>query len=261
LGFAASRRRGGFRAMMAAHPEQYHVIQGPGESVPFLGMLCLIPAVGVWYACTNQFYIQRCLAARSEWDSRMSVVLAGFLLVAMPFFIVLPGLRPPRFISPADLPGCERHLHDNDSARHPRGVAGIDAGIPGGGHSSGRASALINSTGTIATVDFYERFRKGNPDDRQMVRVGRSTGMAAMLLGVAMACFLASRKGADFRLHSGHVCTRCGALCDPLPCWHSVATANGQTSHPDDRRRGWYRLDCGSICHHSEIHLPRPARS
>src|SRR4029079_2870118 len=95
---------GGFAAMMAAHPEQYHVIQGPADPIPFLGMLCLIPAVDVWYVCTNQFYIQRCLAARSEWDSRMSVVLAGFLLVAMPFFLVAPGLAAAKILSPEDLP-------------------------------------------------------------------------------------------------------------------------------------------------------------
>ena len=197
LGIRSLAAAGGFRAMMTAHPEQYHVIQGPAESVPFLGMLCLIPAVGVWYACTNQFYIQRCLAARSEWDSRMSVVLAGFLLVAMPFFIVLPGLAAAKIISPADLPDANDTYMTMIRLVIPEGLRGLMlaslvAAI------LGTASALINSTGTIATVDFYERFLKGKPDDRQMVRVGRMTGMAAILLGVAMACYLASRKGLIF---------------------------------------------------------------
>src|SRR5207244_3203494 len=104
LGIRSLAAAGGFSAMMAAHPEQYHVIQGPSDPIPFLGMLCLLPAVSLWYMCTNQFYIQRCLAARSEWDSRMSVVLAGFLLILMPFFVVLPGLAAAKMFTPAQLP-------------------------------------------------------------------------------------------------------------------------------------------------------------
>ena len=103
LGVLSVRAAGGFGSMMASNPDQFHLIQAPSDPIPFIGLLLLLPSASLWYNCTNQFLIQRCLSARSQWDSRMGVILAGFLQVLMPVFVVLPGLAAAKILGPDDL--------------------------------------------------------------------------------------------------------------------------------------------------------------
>ena len=46
----------------------------------------------MFYWASNQFIVQRVLAARSEWDARMGVVFADYLKFLMPLVIVVPGM-------------------------------------------------------------------------------------------------------------------------------------------------------------------------
>ena len=93
----ALMQAGGFEHVwtvnQAADPQRVHLILPASHSfAPWTGVLTIWITLGVWYNCANQFYIQRCFGARSEWDSRMGIVLAGFIKQFLPLIVVLPGL-------------------------------------------------------------------------------------------------------------------------------------------------------------------------
>jgi SSS family solute:Na+ symporter len=45
---------------------------------PWLGILFASPIVGVWYWCTDQHIVQRCLAAKNEKEARRGTIFAAF---------------------------------------------------------------------------------------------------------------------------------------------------------------------------------------
>src|SRR5690606_1287202 len=55
------------------------------------GSLC----VSIFYFATNQFVVQRVLAAKNEWHARIGVIFASYLKVLVPFMIVIPALVAP----------------------------------------------------------------------------------------------------------------------------------------------------------------------
>src|SRR4029434_3896483 len=62
------------------------------ELFPYTGVFTAFLSMGIWYNCTSQHIVQRCLAAKDEWHARVGVVSAGFLHVVTPFLFTLPGI-------------------------------------------------------------------------------------------------------------------------------------------------------------------------
>jgi len=83
---------GGLGQLVESMPEKFIMLySSKHEMIPWTGFSGLL-AVGLWYNCANQFMVQRCLGARSEWDARMGVVMAGFSKAFLPFIVVIPGI-------------------------------------------------------------------------------------------------------------------------------------------------------------------------
>src|SRR5690606_35101918 len=59
---------------------------------PWLGVMIASPIIGVWYWCTDQYIIQRTLAARSLTDARRGAIWGGFLKVWPVFIFLVPGM-------------------------------------------------------------------------------------------------------------------------------------------------------------------------
>ncbi len=76
---------GGLHDLMLAAPEKFKIIYPiTDKEYPWFGVWSLFISIGIWYNCTNQFIVQRCLGARSEWDGRMGVVFAGYMKILTP---------------------------------------------------------------------------------------------------------------------------------------------------------------------------------
>lgn len=58
---------------------------------PLLGIVIGAPILGVWYWCTDQFIVQRVLAAKDVSNARKGTIFAGFLKMLPLFLFVLPG--------------------------------------------------------------------------------------------------------------------------------------------------------------------------
>src|SRR5439155_844172 len=59
---------------------------------PWTGIVFGAPILGIWYWCTDQYMVQRVLAAKSGSDARLGTIWAGFLKLLPVFIFVLPGV-------------------------------------------------------------------------------------------------------------------------------------------------------------------------
>ena len=59
---------------------------------PWTGILFGAPILGVWYWCTDQFIVQRTLAAHNEDHARRGTIFAGYLKILPLFIFVVPGV-------------------------------------------------------------------------------------------------------------------------------------------------------------------------
>jgi solute:Na+ symporter, SSS family len=191
-------RVGGLHELMLASPEKFKIIYPiTDKEYPWLGVWSVFLSVGVWYNCTNQFIVQRCLGARSEWDARMGVVFAGFMKILLPLLVVIPGIVAFKLF-----PG----LSDKDQAFPllvrelvPVGLSGIVmAGLASGMLS--HISSVLNSSSTVFTMDLYKPFFGAGKSEQQLVRVGRLSAFVILALATVLAVWFSHRQLGVFLL-------------------------------------------------------------
>ncbi|MGN6152024.1 MAG: sodium/sugar symporter [Lysobacteraceae bacterium] len=177
----------GFQALMAAHPEHFHMILKPDD--PFYkdlpGLSVLIG--GMWimnvsYWGFNQYIIQRALAAKDIGEAQKGVVFAAFLKLLMPVIVVLPGIAALMLA-----PGLEKpdQAYPSMMALLPTGVLGLVFAALIAAIVASLASK-INSISTIFTLDFYAK-RAKTTEQAHLVKVGRIAATVAIVLAVLAA--------------------------------------------------------------------------
>ena len=151
---------------------------------PWLGILFASPIVGIWYWCTDQHIVQRCLAGRDEQQARRGTIFAAYLKL-LPFFIfMIPGLIAYALVNSGKI-----QLADSNQAFPtlvktllPVGVRGILAGGILAALMSSLAS-VYNACSTLFTLDIYKKI-KPQTTDKELVKVGRITTAAVVVLGM-----------------------------------------------------------------------------
>ena len=149
---------------------------------------------GVWltnlgYWGFNQYIIQKGLAAKSVDEAQKGLVFAGFLKILIPFIVVLPGICA-YYISlrPELLSGLQGSINVADDAYPwlvrnftPTGVKGLTFAALSAAIISSLAS-MFNSTSTLFTMDIYKKYINNDASDKKIVRVGRLTSLAALVI-------------------------------------------------------------------------------
>jgi solute:Na+ symporter, SSS family len=139
------------------------------------------------YFVGNQAILQRALGARSEWDAKAGMLVAGFLKFTIPFFIFMPGLTA-RALYP--------NLENPDQAVPAMVAALMPAGLLGLMFAAFLAALMssidsyLNSCVTVFLSDIYPRLfgRRGRSglSDQGGLLLGRVlTGL--LLVGGAIA--------------------------------------------------------------------------
>jgi SSS family solute:Na+ symporter len=144
------------------------------------GTLC----VSIFYCATNQFIVQRALAAKNEWHARMGVIFADYLKFLTPLVFVLPGM-----MAKSMLPNLEKAddvFPTLVQTLLPVGLVGLVMAALIAAVMS-HISGVINSCTTILTVDFYLPFVNREASEAQAVRFGRIAGAVVVALGVFWA--------------------------------------------------------------------------
>lgn len=152
---------------------------------PWTGILLGAPILGVWYWCTDQFIVQRVLAARNIDNARRGAIFGGFLKVLPLFLFVIPGIIAYVLASRGQLTleSPDQALPALIGTLLPAGVRGlVVAGLLAALMSS--LSSVFNSCSTLVTWDIYRKFRP-QASERQLVLVGQLATVVMVGFGLA----------------------------------------------------------------------------
>lgn len=157
--------------------------------LPWTGVLSGLMFLHCFYWGTNQFIVQRALAARSDSEARLGIITAGFLKLLIPFFAIATGIAAFYLFQ-------ERVDHDvaPDTAFPelvrmvvPAGIGLIGliaAGLLGAILSS--IDSMMNSAATIFTFDVYQKYINPDADERTLVRMGRVAIIVFVIFATAL---------------------------------------------------------------------------
>jgi SSS family solute:Na+ symporter len=157
---------------------------------PWPGMVLAPPIVGLWYWCTDQYIVQRALAAKNETQARRGSIFASYLKL-FPFFIfILPGVMAFALAKSGQLSldRADMAFPVMVKALLPIGLRGLVVGGLLAALMSSLA-AVFNSCSTLFTMDIYKKIRPGS-SEKQLVRVGRIATGVVVLTGVLWIPFM-----------------------------------------------------------------------
>jgi len=152
-------------------------------ATPWLGLIVGMPVLGIYFWANNQTLVQRVLSAKSVDEGRKGIILNGFITLTTLFIIAIPGL-----ISRGLFPGLASPdmVYPTMVIRLlPIGLLGIIlAALLSALLSS--LSAILNSTSTLFTMDFYAQFRP-NAGHKKMVLTGKITSLIIIIIAALWA--------------------------------------------------------------------------
>ena len=163
---------------------------------PWLGIMIASPIIGIWYWCTDQYIVQRTLAAKNLTMARRGAIWGSFLKVWPVLIFLLPGiigwaLHQQQIISiPTKLGSIDGLLNiDGDQVFASMVIQLLPVGLRGlvvGGLLAAlmsSLSSLFNSCATLFTVDIYEKL-VAKKSENHLVRVGRFATSIIVFFGL-----------------------------------------------------------------------------
>ena len=167
------------------------------KAFPWLGVVVASATIGVWYWCTDQFIIQRTLAAKNMTNARRGAIWGGFLKLAPVFLFLVPGMlgfalhhnhvviNGAAFAIPLKEGGAlngDTVFPTLVQTLLPVGFRGlVVAGMIAALMSS--LASLFNSVSTLFTVDVYQKL-KPETSQKKLVVIGRTTTIVMTALGL-----------------------------------------------------------------------------
>ena len=152
---------------------------------PWTGMVFGAPIIAVWYWCTDQYIVQRTLAARNITHARRGTIFGGFLKQLPLFLFVIPGVIAYVLVQQNELAlgQADEALPALVAALLPVGLRGlVAAGLLAALMSS--LSSVFNSCSTLITLDVYKKLHP-EASERQLVWVGQLATSMLVVLGLA----------------------------------------------------------------------------
>ncbi|MGA2253654.1 MAG: sodium/solute symporter, partial [Thermoguttaceae bacterium] len=168
------------------------------NNFPWLGMAICAPVIGLWYWCTDQYIVQRALAAPNEQIARRGSIFAAFLKLFPVYLFIIPGLICFALAKSGRVPPELAIIAQGGSAGHdaaqrafplmvkyllPVGLRGI---VVAGLLSAlmGSLAGVFNACSTLFTVDLYEKW-KPKATQHQIVRTGRIATVVMVAIALA----------------------------------------------------------------------------
>jgi SSS family solute:Na+ symporter len=172
-------------ALTSSIPEKsLHLIQSVNDDfLPWPGIFSGVLIIGIYFWCTNQFIIQRALAARDLNEGRRGALFAGFLKLPNLFILIIPGLIA-LYLYP-DIERADMVFPALAFNLLPEGLKGLMLAALAAAILSSLES-IYNSASTLFTMDIIANFRSA-AKDKYLVKTGRISTIAFMILSAAWA--------------------------------------------------------------------------
>ena len=151
---------------------------------PWPSLVITSTIVGLWYWCTDQYIVQRVLAAKNIKEGRRGTIFGGLLKLLPVFLFLIPGV-----IALALKNRGELQWESPDGAfaallmdKMPVGFRGlVVAGLMAALMSS--LASVFNSCSTLFTVDIYKKLYPDTPE-KKLLSVGRVATGIVVVLGI-----------------------------------------------------------------------------
>ncbi|WP_173918166.1 solute:sodium symporter family transporter [Halobacillus sp. Marseille-Q1614] len=174
----------GFSTILQDSPEKMNSIGDSKSPVPFSTMFTGMLLVNLFYWGTAQHIMQRAISAKSLKEGQKGVLIAAFLKLLGPVFLILPGIIAFNMFGP-DLEPTDaypRLVHEI----LPTPLVGFFAAVLFGAILSSFNSAL-NSSVTLIALNIYKPYINPNATDKEVVRKGKYFGTAIALFAICIA--------------------------------------------------------------------------
>jgi len=177
-----------WEAVQAAAPENaLHLIQPADDPLlPWPGVFSGVLIIGIYFWCTNQFVVQRALAARSLDHGRWGALFAAALKLPNLFILILPGVMATVLYPNLERPDMVFPTMMVDLL--PVGLRGLLlAAFVAAILSS--LEAIFNSSATLFTMDFVRRLRP-QTSDQALANWGRWATVGFMVAAMLWTPFI-----------------------------------------------------------------------
>lgn len=151
---------------------------------PWTGMLFGGTIVGVWYWCTDQYIVQRTLAANNIKIGRRGAIFGAYLKLLPIFIFLIPGIIAFALANQ----GVITYEKSDEvfpvlvKTLLPVGLKGLVAGGLMAALMSSLAS-VFNSCSTIFTIDIYKKLRPLTAE-KKLLNVGKIATSIVVILGI-----------------------------------------------------------------------------
>ena len=171
-------------AVSPDHFDMWRPMSDP--NFPWTGMLIGGTIVGIWYWCTDQYIVQRTLAANNITIARRGAIFGAYLKLLPILIFLIPGIiafaltlqQPDVYI----VERADRAFPMLVKTLLPVGLKGLVAGGLMAALMSSLAS-VFNSCSTIFTIDIYKKI-KPDMSEKSLINIGKIATTIIVILGI-----------------------------------------------------------------------------
>ncbi|KAL1790374.1 Sodium glucose cotransporter 1 [Sigmodon hispidus] len=180
-------------------PDSFHIFRDPiTGDIPWPGLIFGLAILALWYWCTDQVIVQRCLSAKNMSHVKAGCTLCGYLKLLPMFLMVMTGMVsrilytdkiacvvPSECNKYCGTPvGCTNIAYPTLVVElMPNGLRGLMLSVMMASLMSSLTS-IFNSASTLFTMDIYTKIRKG-ASEKELMIAGRL--FILVLIGISIA--------------------------------------------------------------------------
>ncbi|CAI5797476.1 glucose cotransporter 1 [Podarcis lilfordi] len=180
-------------------PDSFQIFRDPiNGDLPWPGLIFGLSILGLWYWCTDQVIVQRCLSGKNMSHVKAGCIMCGYLKLMPMFLIVMPGMisrilytdtvacvDPDTCLAACGTPvGCSNIAYPRMVVKlMPNGLRGLMLSVMLASLMSSLTS-IFNSASTLFTMDIYTKIRPGAKEQELMI-VGRLFMLILIAVSIA----------------------------------------------------------------------------
>ncbi|XP_013375752.1 PREDICTED: low affinity sodium-glucose cotransporter-like [Chinchilla lanigera] len=165
--------------------------------IPWPGIIFGIPITALWYWCTDQVIVQRCLSGKDMSHVKAACIMCGYLKLLPLFFMVMPGMIsrilytdmvacvvPSECVKHCGVDiGCTNYAYPTMVLElMPAGLRGLMMSVMLASLMSSLTS-IFNSASTLFTIDLYAKVRK-QASEKELLIAGRLFVVVLIVLSI-----------------------------------------------------------------------------
>ncbi|KAF5929104.1 hypothetical protein HPG69_019124 [Diceros bicornis minor] len=179
--------------------DSFHIFRDPlTGDLPWPGIIFGLSVLTLWYWCTDQVIVQRCLSAKNMSHVKAGCIMCGYMKLLPMFLMVMTGMlsrilytERVACVLPSE---CEKYCGISLGCSNiayptlvielmPNGLRGLMLSVMLASLMSSLTS-IFNSSSTLFTMDIYTKIRK-RASEKELMIVGRL--FILVLIGVSIA--------------------------------------------------------------------------